>query len=62
MVYWDSSWNFTSGARYCRLTPFGNVEVHVYTDQPASVDALEDYVGGFICEIPTEVLEKVWQN
>ena len=50
--------------RSCDLTPldyflWGYVKAYVYTDRPASIDALEDNIEGFIRAIPTEMLEKV---
>ena len=38
------------------------VKAHVYTDKPASIDALEDNIEAFIREIPAEMLERVCQN
>ena len=38
------------------------VKAHVYTDKPASIDALEDNIEEFIREIPAERLERAWQN
>ena len=39
---------------------WGYVKAHVYTDKPASIDALEDNIEAFIPEIPAEMLERVW--
>ena len=49
------------------LTPldhflWGYVKAHVYTDKPASIDALEDNIEAYIREIPAEMLERVCQN
>ena len=49
------------------LTPsgyflWGYFKAHVYTDKPASTDALEDNIEAFIPEIPAETLERVCQN
>ena len=38
------------------------VKAHVYTDKPASIDALADNMEAFISEIPDEMLERVCQN
>ena len=38
------------------------VKAHVYTDQPASIDALEDNMEAFIREIPAERLARACQN
>ena len=38
------------------------IRAHVYTDKPASIDALEDNIEAFIREIPAEMLERVCQN
>jgi len=49
------------------LTPldyflWGYVKAHVYTDKPASIDALDDNIEAFLREIPAEMLERVCQN
>ena len=54
-------------SRSCGLKPldyflWGYVTAHVYTDKPASIDALEDNIEAFIREIPAEMLERVCQN
>ena len=46
----------------CDFTPleyflWGYVKDHVYTDKPASIDALKDNIEAFIREIPAEMLE-----
>ena len=46
--------------RSCDLTPLDNflrgyIKAHVYTDKPASIDALEDNIEGFIRKIPAEM-------
>ena len=41
---------------------WGYVKAHVYTDKPASIDALKDNIEAFACEIPAKMLEGVWQN
>ena len=41
---------------------WGYVKIHVYTDKPASIDALEDNIEAFIREIPAEMLERVCQD
>ena len=51
----------------CDLTPidyflWGYVKAPVYTDNPVSMDALEDNIEAFIHEIPAEILERVCQN
>ena len=53
--------------RSCGSTPLGYllwdyVKVHVYTDKPALIDALEDNIEAFISEIPAEMLKRVSQN
>ena len=53
--------------RSCDLTPldyflWGYVKADVYTDKPTSMDALEDNIDAFICEIPAEMLERVCLN
>ena len=53
--------------RSCDLTPldyflWGCVKAHAYADKPASIDALEDNIEAFICEIPAEMLERVYQK
>ena len=53
--------------RSCDLTPldyflWGYVKAHVYTDKPASIEALEDNITVFILEKPAEMLERVCQN
>ena len=54
-------------SRLCDLTPldyfwWGHVKTHVYTDKPASIDALEDNIEAFLREIPAEMLKRVCQN
>ena len=49
------------------LTPLnyfllGYVKAHVYTDKPASFDALEDNIEAFIREIPAEMSQGARQN
>ena len=49
------------------LTPldyflWGYVKAHVYTDKPASIDALQDNIEAFVREIPAEMLVRVCQN
>ena len=49
--------------RSCDLTPLdyfllGYAKAHVYTDKPASIDALEDNIEAFIRDIPTEIFAK----
>ena len=42
---------------------WGYVKVHVYTDKPASIEALENNIEAFIRELPAEMLEiglSVW--
>ena len=51
--------------RSCDLRPLDSflwdfVKTHVYTDKPASIDAL-DNMEAFIREIPAEMLERVCQ-
>ena len=41
---------------------WGSVKAQVYTDKPASIDALEDNIEAFIREILAEMLERVGQN
>ena len=41
---------------------WGYVKAHVYTDKPASGDALEDNIEAFIREISAEILKRVCQN
>ena len=53
--------------RSCDLTHldyflWSYVKAHVYTDEPASNDALDENIEAFIPEIPAEVLERVLQN
>ena len=53
--------------RSCDLTPlyysqWGYVKAHVYTDRPASIDALKDNIEAFIRDIPVEMFERVLQN
>ena len=53
--------------RSCDLTPldyflWGYVKAHVYTDKPASIDALEDNINKFIREKLPKMLERVFQN
>ena len=53
--------------RTCDLTPldhflWGCVKAHIYTDNSASIDALEDNIEAFIREISAEMLEGVCQN
>ena len=48
--------------RSCDLTPlhyflWGYIKVHVFTDKPAYIDALEDNIEAFIREIPAEMLD-----
>ena len=38
---------------------WGYVKVHVYTDKPASIDALEDNIEAFISEIPAKMSERL---
>ena len=38
---------------------WGFVKAHVYTDKPASIDALEDNIEAFIRELTAEMLENV---
>ena len=38
------------------------VKAYVYTDKPASIDALEDNIEAFIRKIRAEMLERVCQN
>ena len=40
----------------------GCVKADVYTDKPASINALEDNIEAFIREIPDKMLERVFQN
>ena len=54
-------------SRSCNFSPldyflWGHVKAYVYTDKPASIDALEDSIEAFIREIPAEMLERVCQN
>ena len=53
--------------RSCDLTPldfflWGYVKAHDYMDKPATIDALEANIEGFIREIPADMLERVGQN
>ena len=53
--------------RLCDLTfldyfLWGFVKAHVYTDKPASIDTLEDYIEAFIREIPAEMLAEMWER
>ena len=53
--------------RSCGLTPldyflWGYVQALVYTDKPASIDALEGNIEAFIRDIPAEMSERVCQN
>ena len=41
---------------------WGYVKAYVYTDRPASIDALEDNIEAFIRAIPAKMLERVCQN
>ena len=41
---------------------WGYVKAHVYTDKPASIDALEDNIEAFIREIPADMLERICQS
>ena len=41
---------------------WGYVKAQVYTEKPASMDALEDNIEAFIREITAEMLERVYQN
>ena len=41
---------------------WGYIKAHVYTDKPASTDALEDNIEAFIREIPFKKLQRVCQN
>ncbi|KAL7726609.1 hypothetical protein ACLKA6_010474 [Drosophila palustris] len=38
---------------------WSHVKAHVYTDKPASIDALEDNIEVFIREIPAEMVERM---
>lgn len=38
------------------------MKTHVYTDQPASNDALEDNIDKFIRQIAAEMMERVCEN
>ena len=54
-------------SRSCDFTPldyflWGYAKAHVYTEKPASIDALEDNIEAFIRKIPAEMLERVCQN
>ena len=58
---------FNSSPRPCDLTPldhflWGYVKAHVYTEKPASIDALEASIEAFNREIPAEGLDRVGQN
>ena len=49
--------------RSCDLTRLdyslcGYVKAHVYTDKPASIDALQDNIEAFIRELPAELLKR----
>ena len=67
-------WTFISNSatdnwppRSCDLTPldyvlWGYVKAHIYTDKPASIDALADNIEVFIREIPAEMLQRVCHN
>ena len=51
-------------SRSCDLTPldyflWGYAKAHVYTDNNASVDALENNIEAFIREIPAEIVERI---
>ena len=53
--------------RSCDLTPldyflWGYVKAHVYSDKPATIDALEAYIEEFIREIPADMLERVCKD
>ena len=53
--------------RSCDLMPldyflWGYVKANIYTDKPASIDALEDNTEAFICDIPADMLERESQN
>ena len=51
--------------RSCDLTPLDywvNVKAHVYADKPASIDTFKDNIEAFICDIPAEMWEGVFQN
>ena len=41
---------------------WGFVKAHVYTDKPASNEALKDNIKAFIRKMPAEMLERVGQN
>ena len=45
-----------------RLFSGGYINVHVYSDKPASIDVLEDNIEALIHEISAEMLERVCQN
>ena len=49
------------------LTPldyflWGFVKAHVYTNKPASIEALEDNIEAFMRDIPAKMLERVCKN
>ena len=45
-----------------RLFLVDYVEAHVYTDKPATIDALKENIEKYIWAIPAEMLERVYQN
>ena len=53
--------------RWCYLKPLDYFlwdydKAHIYRENPASIDALENNIEAFICEIPAEMLGRVCQN
>ncbi|XP_054744546.1 uncharacterized protein LOC129248965 [Anastrepha obliqua] len=53
--------------RSCDITPLDNflwgyVKAHVYSDKPASINALEDNIKAFVCEILAKTLERFASN
>ena len=59
LVNWPPrSYNSTSLGYFL----WGYTKAHVYTEKPASVDALEDNIEAFIREITAEMVERVCQN
>ena len=53
--------------RSCDLTPLDYFlwcygKAHAFTDKPVLFNALENNIEAFICEIPVEMLERIYQN
>ena len=58
-VYWSPRSCDLTLLDYCL---WGYVNAHDYTDNSASINALEVNIEAFIREIPYKMLERVWQN